>query len=74
MLLDTKTADEMQAALDEVFDHLPRHFRTPEVRFEIAKCVVRTQDASLYLRAACDAVRGVFGSVDRALARVIGNN
>lgn len=73
MLLDTKTADEMQAALDEVFNHLPSHFRTVEVRFEIAKCVVRAQGPSLYLKAACEAVHGVFISVDRALARIAGN-
>ena len=42
---------------------MPKHFRTPEVRCEIAKCVVRTEDTSLHFQVACEAVRGVFGSV-----------
>ena len=42
MLLDSKKANEMQAAVDAVFARLPDVFKTEETRREIAKNVVRS--------------------------------
>ena len=65
MLLDSEKANEMQAAIDAVFAHLPRVFRTKETRIEIAKNVVRSEGE--YHEAARRCVLGMFASIDRAI-------
>ncbi|MCK1640319.1 hypothetical protein IVA95_22590 [Bradyrhizobium sp. 157] len=65
MLLDSKKANEMQAAVDAVFTRLPKVFKTKETRNEIAKNVVRSE--SDYHEAARRCVLGLFASVDRAI-------
>jgi hypothetical protein len=65
MLLDSKKANEMQAAVDTVFARLPKIFKTKETRIEIAKSVVRSERE--YHEAARRCVLGMFASVDRAI-------
>lgn len=65
MLLDSKKADEMQAAVDAVFARVPKIFRTEETRNEIAKHVVRSEGE--YHDAARRSVLKMFASVDRAI-------
>ena len=65
MLLDSKKANEMQAAVDAVFARLPKIFKTKETRIEIAKNVVRSEGK--YHEAARKCVLRMFASLDRAL-------
>jgi DNA-directed RNA polymerase specialized sigma subunit len=65
MLLDSKKANEMQAAVDAVFSRLPKIFKTEETRNEIAKNVVRSEDE--YHEAARRTVLSMFASIDRAI-------
>lgn len=69
MLLDTRTADRMQAAVDEVFRHLPKAFQTEAIRDELARSVVRSASRRHedYCEAARSAVLGMFASVDKAI-------
>ena len=65
MLLDSKKANEMQAAVDAVFARLPRIFKTKEAKNEIAKNVVRSDGE--YHEAARRCVLRMFASIDRVI-------
>ena len=69
MLIDSKKADAMQSALDDVITHLPRHYQTNAMRLELAKAIIRADDAGLrnYLEAARAAVREMFDSPEKAV-------
>lgn len=69
MLLDTDKAEEMQAALDEVFERLPAHFQTRAMRAEMAKAIVRGKRRNRrgYKAAAEQAVFAMFDSPEKAL-------
>lgn len=69
MLLDSKTADEMQAAIEDVFRRLPEHYRTEIIKDEIAKAVVRTatHGRESYDKVARQTVYAMFSSLDRAI-------
>jgi hypothetical protein len=65
MLLNSETANQMQAALDEVFSRLPKVFRTDEIRNELAKTIVRSRGD--YHEVARSTVISMFASIDRAI-------
>ena len=69
MLIDSKKADTMQSALDDVFTHLPHHYQTSAMRLEMAKAIVQADDRGShnYRKAARAAVRAMFGSPEKAV-------
>lgn len=69
MVIDSRKADEMQSALDEVFVSLPRHFQTEAIRLEMAGAVVRAEAGDMrgYRKAARAAVLAMFDSPEKAV-------
>lgn len=69
MLLDSQTANEMQAAVEEMFRRLPEHYRTDIIKHEIAKAVLQSKEPGRkgYDKAARAAVYAMFATLDRAI-------
>ena len=65
MVIDSEKAREMQAAVDGVFAHLPKAFRSDDIRNEIARNVARS--AGNYEDVARQSVIGMFATVDKAI-------